>query len=487
MKRRLVLLGMAVLGLALVLVATVSPSAQAAYRHAGEMDSDYFLTAHPEAEATKLDSCTLCHRGGTVGKAALGSCEWCHYTYGYDEHGDITNTLNPYGMDYRAAGSDVAAVAAIDGMDSDGDGYSNNDEIAAVRYPGDAGDDPTKVEAPYRVYTLAEIEAMPSQTQFQLMNTHKSGDYYAEYTGVPMEYLLDDAGMLSSATGIDVLAADGFGVTHPLDPTTGWYHVRGVYPQSTFYYDEEADKAINPFGWCDYSALSVAGRTNGDPIVVNGGSRLLLAYKYEGQHLTPGSINSAGKLLGEGPFRVVPPQRVPGPPDQASTSLVQDVIWPFDAAEITTDHNAGFSSKCVTVVKVGPLPAGTTDIDTLEAGWEYVRDGKVVVYGAIDPVPTVLAKGAGLLEFVESLGREDVRSKNLGRAYEQKISAFLKQVDRGAVNGASNKITSDLLPKVDGVVESGAPDGNDWVTDPGAQRRIYWSLQELLVLLSIEG
>ena len=189
--------------------------------------------------------------------------------------------------------------------------------------------------------------------------------------------------------------------------------------------------------------------------------------------------------IGEGPFRVVPPQRLPGPPDQASTSKYQDVIWPFDEPELYTDHNAGFSSKCVTVVKVEPLPEGTTDIDTLEAGWEYVRDGKVVVYGAIDPIPTMAAKIDELQEFVRGLAAGELRSKLLGKAYALKLEVIQHQIERGKTRGPSAMITHDLLPKVDGVVESGTPDRNDWVIDEIAQRRIYWSLHELLVLLTI--
>jgi hypothetical protein len=484
MRRRWGLFGVLAAVLAVGVIAAPAPSAQAAYHHSGEMDSDYFLAAHPEAVGTKLDSCVLCHGGGKVGKATLGSCEWCHFMYGYDASGDIMVTLNDYGLDYHAAGSSTAAVLAIEGDDSDGDGYSNIDEIAAVRYPGNADDDPTKVEAPYRVYTLAEIEAMPAHAQFQLMNTHKSTDFYATYTGVPMEYLLADAGMLPSAVSIAVQAPDGFGATHPLDPLAGFYHVRGVYPATTFYRDAEADFATTTYGWCDYSAASVAGRANGDPIPDE--QRMLLAYKYEEQDLVPGGLNDEGKLDGEGPLRVVPPQRVPGPPDQKSTSKIQDVIWPFNEAEDVTDHNAGFSTKCTTVIKVQPLPEGTTDIDTLEMGWEYVRDGKMVVYGAIDPIPTVLAKTAELQDFVLALERDDLRGKNMDVAYAKKLDALIHQIDNGAIAGAEDKIVNDLLPKVDGVIETGSPDGDDWVTDPIAQRRIYWSLQELLVLLAID-
>lgn len=488
MNRRVALMAAAVLVVVTVAGLGLAATAAAAYHHAGESDSDNFLAVHPEAVGTKLDACTLCHGGGSVGKTKLGSCEWCHYKYGYGGTGDIMLTLNSYGLAYHDAGSNEAAVAAIDSDDSDGDGYSNIDEIAAVRYPGDADDDPTKVEAPYRVYTLAEIEDMRPHTQFMLMNTHKSVDYYAEYTGTPMEYVLDDAGMLPSAVEINVTAPDGFGATHPLDPLPGFYHVRGVYPAATFFYNEQADALVNPAtGWTDYRAASVAGRQHGDPIDVEGGLQMLLAYKYEGSYLTPGSMNSSGKLDGEGPFRVVPPQRVPGPPDQKSTSAAQDVVWPFNADETITDHNAGFSSKCVTVIKVGPLPKGTTDIDVLEAGWEYVRDGKVVVYGAIDPTPTALVKAADLRAFVRTLDRSDLRKKRLSKAYAKKLNALARQIRSGHSEGARKRIVKDLLPKVDGISKTGVPDRNDWVVDPIAQRRIYWSLQELLVLLSIEG
>jgi hypothetical protein len=44
------------------------------------------------------------------------------------------------------------------------------------------------------------------------------------------------------------------------------------------------------------------------------------------------------------------------------------------------------------MIKVEPLPAGTTDVDTLEAGWNYVDQGKILLYGAIDPLDTLLLK-----------------------------------------------------------------------------------------------
>ncbi|MGA1840710.1 MAG: hypothetical protein ACMUIU_08810 [bacterium] len=50
------------------------------------------------------------------------------------------------------------------------------------------------------------------------------------------------------------------------------------------------------------------------------------------------------------------------------------------------DHNAGAATRTVTIIKILPLPEGTTDIDVLEAGWGYVDQEKIIIYGAIfDP------------------------------------------------------------------------------------------------------
>jgi hypothetical protein len=378
--RLIVVLGM-VIG-----VGFIAAQVWSAYHHAGEADAPKFLAAYPDKAGSKLDQCSTCHSGGSYvsgGKTTvLGSCQWCHYKYGYDKSGDITATLNTYGQAYKAAGRTAAALKSIENADSDSDGYSNLQEINALTYPGDAGDNPGLVPAPYRVFTRDQLLAMPQHKQFLLMNTTKSGDSYAEYSGVTLENLLIRAGMTGAATGINVYSPDGFSTSHPLDPSNNasLYHVRGTYPAAQYYYDLTADVAKSGFGWCDYNAPSNVGRANGDSIAVSGGLRNILAIKRDGVLLNSGVLNVSNKLDGEGPYRVVPPQKTPGPPDQASTAANQAVIWPYN---VNADHNAGYSSRSVTIIKVNPLPAGTTDINVLEAGWSYIDQAKVVVYGAI--------------------------------------------------------------------------------------------------------
>jgi hypothetical protein len=46
--------------------------------------------------------------------------------------------LNPYGAAYKAAGRNTAAFALIENLDSDGDGFTNLQEINALTFPGDS-------------------------------------------------------------------------------------------------------------------------------------------------------------------------------------------------------------------------------------------------------------------------------------------------------------------------------------------------------------
>lgn len=386
-------------------------TAWSAYHHEGERDADKFLEAYPGAAGTKLDHCALCHSGGEYTNSKgrevkLGSCQWCHYKYGYDGAGDITETINAYGAAYKAAGRNADAVKAIDAQDTDGDTYANSSEIAARTFPADAADYPGLVQAPYRVYTRAQLEAMTQHTEFLLMNTSRSGDFYAQYTGIPVKDLLDDAGITNNATNILVYAPDGWSQYHPLsyDTEPEMYHVYGnmtgqnyQYPPATFAYDLEADDAENTDGWCDYSAPSCSGRSHGDAIFVENGLKAILAMKREGAYLTPGVLTDENKLDGEGPFRLVVPQKVPNPPDQSSNADNQNVIWPY---EYDWDHNAGACTRSVTIIKVEPLPEGTTDINVLEAGWSYIDQNKIIVYGAIDDGDQ---NGNGILDSEENI------------------------------------------------------------------------------------
>jgi hypothetical protein len=112
---------------------------------------------------------------------------------------------------------------------------------------------------------------------------------------------------------------------------------------------------------------------------------MLLAYLRDGDLLTPGKINpSTLKLDGEGPYRLIPPQKIAGNPDRPSTGTPVDPDDGFNYGA-TNDHNAGFSARTVAAIRVEPLPSGTTDFNWYEGGWNLVDKAKLVIYGAISP------------------------------------------------------------------------------------------------------
>lgn len=480
---------MKVHGLLFVIVILGFPlTGLAAYHHMGETDSDTVLEVYPAIKDSKLDSCALCHTGGSYEKKPgkwieMGSCQWCHYSYGYDETGNIEDTLNSYGKDYNDYGRDSAALQTIASHDSDGDGFVNSEEIALLRYPGNEADDPSKVPAPFMVLDRSDLEKIRSHSQFQLMNTHKSGDFYAEYQGVTMKRLLRKAKVLDSADGITVFAPDGWAQYHPLEPLDDplMYHAIGEYPQAQFHYIPEADVALSDYGWCTYPDFSYGLYENGEEISVDGGLQMILAYKRNGSYLEDGTLDDDNRLDGEGPFRVVPPQKVPGPPDQSSKAQNQNVPWPFDE---TADHNAGFASRSATIIRVEPLPAGTTDIDTMEAGWEYIDQKKIVIFGAIDPIRTVRLKLSDLRKSIRSLDRGDFWHPRLKKLLLKKIHIVNWLVKKDRTDYA-DWMLSRLLTVTDGCAVSGMVDENDWIRECDQQNGPYWAIREIQVLLSV--
>jgi hypothetical protein len=87
--------------------------------HATPNELGYAETQYPFIVGAKIDSCTLCH-------TAVG-----------------TYLFNPYGQAYSdQLGSPAEDFKAIENLDSDGDGYSNLQEIKAGTSPGDPLDHP---------------------------------------------------------------------------------------------------------------------------------------------------------------------------------------------------------------------------------------------------------------------------------------------------------------------------------------------------------
>ena len=73
--------------------------------------------------------------GSRIAPTAGGACAVCHAS-------SIPN-LNPYGSAYSNAGRfNASSLIAIENIDSDGDGFTNIQELRAFTYPGDPNDHP---------------------------------------------------------------------------------------------------------------------------------------------------------------------------------------------------------------------------------------------------------------------------------------------------------------------------------------------------------
>ena len=80
-----------------------------------------FRTVYPDKVGTKLDSCTLCHSGGSYTSGSppktttLGSCQWCHYKYGYDASGnavDANDWIKDLGVQ-QELGSEIQTICVM--------------------------------------------------------------------------------------------------------------------------------------------------------------------------------------------------------------------------------------------------------------------------------------------------------------------------------------------------------------------------------------
>lgn len=83
---------------------------------------DVFQAYYPTSNSWSNFQCVICHSVGDL--------------------------RNPYGQAFENNGANNGALNAIRAMDSDGDGYTNEDEILAGSNPGDPNSDVTNVPAP---------------------------------------------------------------------------------------------------------------------------------------------------------------------------------------------------------------------------------------------------------------------------------------------------------------------------------------------------
>ncbi len=367
--------------------ASQDPVSSRAYAgHENDADMKGLIRQYPGAAGSRLDDCQTCHRGGIKGtdtEREYSPCGYCHllvfpnerYKTGVPK--DYEATLNGYGLDYKRAGRAFEAFAAIDGRDSDGDGHLNGAEIADLRNPGDPASRPGLPQAATVSIGWDEIRGLPGHKQLMLMNTTKEpSDDYVVFKGVRVIDLLSAVKVyLTGVTGITVFAPDGYSVDYSLAD------IQAPFPAG--YYYEEPRSFAGERAFVKYPPELPAGVR--DARAIPGEPWLLLAYERNGRPLDPSAYESGtGRLSGEGPYRLVKPQRDlsgdpkrPGRPDRGQRAKAFGDGWDYVP---TMDHNAGACIRGACVIRINPMPQGFEEYDW-KNGWPLIGDRKVVIFG----------------------------------------------------------------------------------------------------------
>jgi hypothetical protein len=340
------------------------------------MDAENLVTIYPSIVGTRQDDCQTCHTGKIEdGRLAGSACDYCHDLVLHGTGHGARETLNPFGLDYLDAGRSREALRRIAGDDSDGDGFSNGEELLAGRYPGSALSMPGQAVATLRTVTLEELKAMPPHTQLVLVNTTKQPlDDYVVYKGVTIVDLLDALDVsLKGAIGVTFIAPDGYMKSLPIES------VDRAFPRPRFHAGLGAEDLGPDCGVVRYPENLPAGISDGAPIP--GEHRLMIGYERNGAPLDTCFLDLTNRRIGgEGPLRIVVPQERPGRPDRGSTVSPTDCGDGFDFRE-DADHNAGSMVRGVVAIRIDPMPAGVEEFDHVNGGWAYLEAGKLILYG----------------------------------------------------------------------------------------------------------
>lgn len=134
---------------------------------------------HYDTYDTKLDSCDVCHSGPNGG-----------------------GSLDPYGRAYSGSGRNFAS---IEDLDSDGDGFTNLEEIDALTFPGDSSDFPEITAEPVSEPIINETDMAVNESA-ENQNTSEEVEIQEEDT----EETTNETSTQSSGTQSSGTQSPGF-------------------------------------------------------------------------------------------------------------------------------------------------------------------------------------------------------------------------------------------------------------------------------------
>jgi len=360
-------------------IAKTIVSSRAYKGHENDKDTNNLCGVYPAIVGTRLDDCQTCHVGKmdtTKNEQVSNACDNCHDLMVHGEGGhSFAETLNPFGADYSKNGRTVDALGKIKDLDSDGDSFTNDQEIKDLKYPSSNLSKPGQPNAPMITVSLEKMQAMTAHEQFMLANTSKQQfDDYATYRGVTVKDLLSAFGIdIAGATGVSFIAPDGFVKTIKID------QVNKAFPQGLFYSGLDVKTLGQECGFVNYPEKMPSGLIDGGTIPYE--QWLMIAYERDGALMDPCYLDAVElKLNGEGPFRLIVPQSTPGSPDRGLSFSPSNCNDDYDYDK-SKDHNAGSMVRGVMAIRVDPMPAGVEEFDYKNGGWAYINSKELIIYG----------------------------------------------------------------------------------------------------------
>jgi len=145
------------------------------------------------------------------GNSYGNSCSICHKS---------PPATNPYGRDLVKEGATAnnippATFVAVEGLDSDGDGFTNIEEINAGTFPGNRASHPTPPGVTITITAPIAGEVIPSGLPFTILY-----DAPAEVSSVKVRYSLDGGATWLPAVGTPGAGSFDWDVPTPVKNTT---------------------------------------------------------------------------------------------------------------------------------------------------------------------------------------------------------------------------------------------------------------------------
>ena len=209
-------------------------------------------------EAATSDFSSLTSKYPILVGTSLQTCSFCHTA--------SIPMLNPYGAAYKANGRNVSAFGLIEGLDSDGDGVSNIQEINSLTFPGDPASVPviataTKPPAPTNTgVPTATKTAVPTNTNVPV----PTNTPLPTATGVPPALPTNAPTSAFATTGLNpasILVGGSSNVTVSLNnvPANGFASAEFTCKFSHDFVQVSSIAATNLFGADPVSALNGPG------------------------------------------------------------------------------------------------------------------------------------------------------------------------------------------------------------------------------------